>query len=112
SNWPSIKGMYDTYEKRAKPEHLGPLDQVPLQSDRIEFKIIASFFRFRIEGKLSNTGGTSHSVSSRVQWNDHLERYEICYLYLQSTPAPRQTDEAAHLGAASLTLDMDTATLS
>jgi hypothetical protein len=107
SNWPSVKAMFDTYEKRAKPGHAGALDQTPLQVDAIEFKITASFFRFRIEAKLSNTGATSHSVSARVSWNDNLERYEVWYLYSQGTPSPKITDDASHLGAASLVLDMD-----
>lgn len=111
SNWPPVKAMFDAYEKREKPGHTGPLDQVPLQEDDIELKITASFFRLRVEGKLSNTGGTSHSISAQVSLNDHLERFELGYLYNQNTPMPRQTDEALHLGAAFLILDMEAATL-
>ncbi len=104
--------MFDTYEKREEAGHVGPLDQVPLQDDEIELKITASFFRLRVEGKLSNTGGTSHSISAHVCWNDDLERFELGYLYNQNTPAPRQTDESLHLGAAYLILDMEAETLS
>jgi len=111
SNWPSVKAMFNSYEKREKPGHAGPLDQVPLQDDDIELQITASFFRLRVEGKLSNTGGTSHSISAQVNWNDHLERFELGYLYNQNTPTPRQTDEALHLGAAYLILDMEAKTL-
>jgi len=112
SNWPSVKAMFDAYQKNEKTGHAGALDTVALQEDAIEFKIIASFFRFRIEARLSNTGATSHSVSARVAWNDHLERFEICYLYDQGTPSPKLTDEASHLGAANLVLDMDAPALS
>lgn len=111
SNWPSVKAMFDAYEKRVKPGSAGPLDQVGLQADDIELKITASFFRLRVEGKLSNTGSTSHSVSAQVTWNDHLERFELGYLYNQNTPTPLQTDEALHLGSAYLILDMEADTL-
>jgi hypothetical protein len=111
SNWPSVKAMFDAYEKREKPGHAGSLDLVALQDDDIELKITASFFRLRVEGKLSNTGGTSHSISAQVAWNDYLERFELGYLYNQSTPTPLQTDEALHLGSAYLVLDMEAVTL-
>ncbi len=111
SNWPSVKAMFDSYEKHAKPGHAGPLDQVPLQEDDIELKITASFFRLRVEGKLSSTGGTSNSISAHVSWNDHLERFELGYLYNQNTPAPRHTDEGQHFGAASLVLNIEAKTL-
>lgn len=107
SNWPSVKAMYDSYDKRAKAGHAGPLDLIPLQDDGIALTITASFFRLRVEGKLSNTGGSSHSISAHVIWNEHLERFELGYLYNQNTPTPRQTDEALHLGAAYLILDME-----
>lgn len=111
SNWPSIQAMMDCYEKGEKPGQLGPLDQIPLKEDDIELVIVASFFRFRIEGKLSSTGGTSHSTSARVCWNEDRERFEVSYLYSQDTPTPQRTDEASHPGAASLVLDMDAGTL-
>lgn len=111
SNWPVIKAMFDTYEKREKPLHAGSLDQIGLQSDKIELTIKASFFRFRIEGKLANTGGTSKSISARVHWNDADERYELYYIYSQNTPTPIKTDEGMHIGAATLVLDMERMTL-
>lgn len=111
SNWPSVKAMFDTYEKREKPGHAGPLDQLALQDDDIELKITASFFRLRVEGKLSNTGAASHSISAQVIWNDQLERFELGYLYNQNTPTPLRTDEALHVGSAYLLLDMEAGTL-
>jgi hypothetical protein len=111
SNWPSIKAMLDCYSNGQMAGAAGALDQIPLQEDGIEIVVTASFFRFRIDAKLTRTAGTSHSTSARVNWNDHLERYEICYLYLQGTPTPLLTDEASHLGAANLVLDMQASSL-
>lgn len=112
SNWPSIGAMLKTYDGEAQPQHAGPLDQVPLQVDDIEITITASFFRFRIDAKLTSTGGTSHSITERVCWNERRELFEVYYLYLQDTPSPAQTDESSHPGAGKLLLDMKTWTLS
>lgn len=108
SNWPSVKAMLDAYEGVAVPRHSGPLDQVPLKEDAIELKITASFFRLRVEAELGATNATSHSISARVEWDDHLERFELSYVYNQKTPSPESTDEWLHPGAARLVLDMDT----
>lgn len=107
SNWPSIKAMLDAYEGVADPRHAGALDLLPLKDDAIEMKITASFFRLRVEAKLSATNAKSHSVSARVEWNEHLERFELNYVYNQETPSPESTDEWLHPGAAHLVLDMD-----
>jgi hypothetical protein len=107
SNWPSIKAMKDAYEGLAAQGHAGPLDLLALQEDGIELTITASFFRLRAEGKLSATGGKSHTTSARVEWNNHLERFELSYVYVHNTPSPVRTDEAMHPGAAHLVLDMD-----
>lgn len=111
SNWPTVKAMYDSYAGLSSPEHGGPLDQIPLQGDAIKIRIVASFFKFRVEATLSSTGGKSRSIGARVLLNEELERYEVYYTYIQETPTPEIIDEASHVGAARLILDMKEWTL-
>jgi len=103
-----IKAMLDIYEERAGTERQGGLDSIGLQRDAMTATITASFFRFRIEANLSSTDSASHSVSARLCYDEHLERFELFYIYTQDTPEPVRTDESAHLGAARLILNMTT----
>lgn len=111
SNWPVIKAMLDMYEQRPGAMPQGDLEKIALQSDAITATITASFFKFRIEAELSSTSGKSHSVSARLCYDEHLERFELYYIYTQDTPEPARTDESSHVGAARLVLDLAAWTL-
>lgn len=111
SNWPVIEGMLHTIDGKRRDLGRDQLGTIPLKDDGIEITIRASFFKFVLEAKLSSTGGTSHSITETLRYDNRLERFELSYVYRQDTPAPLLTDDASHLGAAHLLLDLEAGSL-
>lgn len=101
SNWPVIKSMLDAATGAAMLQE-SALATIALQDDDLMITIIASFFVFRLEAKLTSTGGKSHSLAARVCKDERRDAYELYYVYRQETPEPLSQDEGSHLGAATL----------
>jgi hypothetical protein len=107
SNWPVIKTKIEHAERKSAKIDRTELADVPLQEDEIEIRIKASLFTFRISAQLKNTNSVSHSLAERVQKDKARDSFELYYVYVQKTPQPQLTDEAAHPGAARLDIDLD-----
>lgn len=106
SNWPTIERMLraaQAHEALAEADLAG----VPPQEDAIAVEIKASLFAVRINAALSSTEGTSHTLTARPRLNADSGRLHITYVYEQSVPVPKLTDEGLHIGAADVQLDWD-----
>lgn len=101
SNWPVIKKMKDGAldEGGITQEEL---DKVVLQHNDMAIEIKASLFNVKVLGKLSNTNGDSYSINSSVLKKEEAETVNLVYIYKQSTPDPKTTDQDVHMGAADL----------
>lgn len=106
SNWPTIERMLQAAqaeEALAQAELAG----VPPQEDAIAVEIKASLFAIRIHGALSSTKGGSHTLTARPRLNADSGRLHITYVYEQSVPVAKLSDEGIHIGAADVQLDWD-----
>jgi hypothetical protein len=106
SNWPTIERMLQAAhaeEALAQAELAG----VPPQEDAIAVEIKASLFAIRIYAALSSTEGTSHTLTARPRLDADSGRLHVTYVYEQSVPVPKMTDEGLHIGAADVQLDWD-----
>lgn len=106
SNWPVVKSMFDAATDKGGLDPAA-LESIPLQDDRITVTIKASLFSFRLTAKLSNTGGTSHSRTALVAKDPHRDTFQLQYLFSQDTPDAGLQDDASHLGAVTVDLDLD-----
>ena len=106
SNWPVVKSMFDaaTGAGGLAPE---TFESTPLQDDTITVTITASLFSFRLAANLSNTGGTSHSRTALVAKDSHRDIFQLQYLFSQDTPDAGLLDDASHLGAVTVDIDLD-----
>ena len=62
----------------------------------------ASASIFSIRSKLQDTGGDSKTIAVRAEKSSDPHEFTLSYLYRQTTPEPRSTDEESHVGAATL----------
>ena len=106
SNWPVVKSMLDTATGAGGLDP-ATLETIPLQNDAMTVTINASLFSFRLTAKLSSTGGTSHSRTALVAKDNHRDNFQLQYLFSQDTPDAGLLDDASHLGAATVDLDLD-----
>lgn len=106
SNWSVISSIKQAAEGAGG---LTPssLDEIPLQDDAITVQIKATLFHFRVSARLSSTEGTSHSVTARLVKDTCRDAFQLHYVYCQDTPQARSSDEASHMGAATLDIDHD-----
>lgn len=107
SNWSVIETILKSATGDAPAVTREALPKIDLKVDEIVLTIKASLFTFRVEAELKSTGGTSWSITERVQKNERRDAFEIFYVYLQDTPEPDYTDEGSHVGAARLDVDLD-----
>jgi hypothetical protein len=106
SNWPMVKAMLDAATAKGGLDPDG-LATIPLQDDEIVITIRASLFYFRLNAKLSSTGGTSHSLTALVSKDARRDIFELQYLFSQDTPEAGILDDATHLGAVTADIDID-----
>jgi hypothetical protein len=106
SNWSVINSIREAAEGAGglKPDSL---DAAPLQDNTITVQIKATLFHFRVAAKLSSTEGTSHSVTARLVKDECRDAFQLHYIYCQDTPQAGSSDEANHMGAATLDIDHD-----
>ena len=107
SNWSVIetvmKGATGAGPKVKREE----LPKIDLKVDEIVLTIRASLFIFEVDAILKTTGGTSESITERLQKRSRRDAFELFYVYEQNTPDPEHTDEGRHVGAARLDVDLD-----
>lgn len=106
SNWSVITLVKEAAEGKGGLDP-GSVDITPLQADPITIQIKASLFTFRVSAKLTRTGGTSHSITTRLIKDAVRDAFQLHYVYYQDTPQAGSSDEASHLGAAALDIDHD-----
>lgn len=101
SNWTVIESLREAASKGTQID-LRQLSDIELQEGEIAIEIKASLFRITVRSKVSATGGSSKSLSSRAEKSPETGEYGLAYLYRQETPEPVSTDEGMHEGAATL----------
>lgn len=101
SNWPVIRKMKDgaLSEGGITEEEL---EKVSLQRNDMAVEIKASLFKVKVLGKLSATNGDSYSIISAMLKKEDAETVNLAYIYEQSIPDPKTTDQDMHIGAANL----------
>lgn len=105
SNWPVLKSMLDAATAKGGLK-AAELEAIDLKCDDIVINISASLFHFRLNAKLANSRGSSHSLTARVTKNELRDIFELQYLYSQDTPEAGLMDDSSHLGAATLEIDL------